>query len=84
MNTSPMKTFASTVSLIIVLLAGGTTPAHVAACYEGLIDALVLDERDAAAVDGLGGVRPVVTRTLMRDADARRRLAEATLGAVRA
>src|SRR5205085_5029352 len=25
-------------------LAGGTTPAHVAACYEGLIDALVIDE----------------------------------------
>jgi hypothetical protein len=29
-------------------------------------------------------VRPVVTRTLMRDADARRRLAEAALGAVHA
>ena len=32
--------------------------------------------------DGLGRVRPIVTRTLMSDADARRRLAEVALGAV--
>ncbi len=57
-------------------LAGGTSPRHVAGCYEGLIDALVLDEADSP--EGLG-VRPVVTRTLMVDADARRRLAEAVL-----
>jgi LPPG:FO 2-phospho-L-lactate transferase len=63
-------------------MAGGTTPAHVAGCYEGLIDALVLDERDAHQLHELGDVRPVVTRTLMRDAAARRRLVEATLGAV--
>jgi LPPG:FO 2-phospho-L-lactate transferase len=63
-------------------LAGGTSPRHVAACYEELIDALVVDEADADDLDGLGGVRPLVTRTLMRDDDARRRLAEAALGAV--
>jgi LPPG:FO 2-phospho-L-lactate transferase len=63
-------------------LAGGTSPRHVAACYEGLIDALVVDEADADDLDGLGAVRPIVTRTLMHDADARRRLAEASLGAV--
>ncbi|HLY94807.1 MAG TPA: 2-phospho-L-lactate transferase [Gaiellaceae bacterium] len=62
-------------------LAGGTSPRHVAACYEGLIDALVVDEADAHDLDGLG-VRPIVTRTLMRDDDSRKRLAEAALGAV--
>jgi len=57
-------------------LAGGTTPAHVASCYEGLIDALVVDESDD--VSGLA-VQPIVTRTLMTDADSRRRVAEAAL-----
>jgi LPPG:FO 2-phospho-L-lactate transferase len=59
-------------------LAGGTSPAHVASCYEGLIDALVIDEADAHDLDGLT-VRPIVTRTLMADAEARRRLAEAAI-----
>jgi LPPG:FO 2-phospho-L-lactate transferase len=63
-------------------LAGGTKPAQVASCYKGLIDALVVDEADAADVDGLADVRPIVAQTLMVDADARRRLAEAALGAV--
>lgn len=63
-------------------LAGGTSPRHVAGCYEGLIDALVVDEADADDLGGLGGVRPIVTRTLMAGPDARRRLAEAALGAV--
>jgi LPPG:FO 2-phospho-L-lactate transferase len=63
-------------------LAGGTSPRHVVGCYDGLIDALVVDEADAGDVDGLGEVRPIVTRTLMRDDDARRRLAEVALGAV--
>jgi LPPG:FO 2-phospho-L-lactate transferase len=66
---------------MLARLAGGTTPAHVASCYEGLIDALVIDEADSP--DGLD-VRPIVTRTLMRDAEARRRLAEASLEAARA
>ncbi|MDX6511953.1 MAG: 2-phospho-L-lactate transferase [Gaiellaceae bacterium] len=70
---------------MLARLAGGTDPGHVAGCYAGLIDALVLDEADAHLVDALD-VRPIVTGTLMRDASARRRLAEATLeaaGAVR-
>jgi LPPG:FO 2-phospho-L-lactate transferase len=63
-------------------LAGGTSPRHVAGRYPGLIDALVVDEADAGDLDGLGEVRPIVTRTLMSDGDARRRLAEVALGAV--
>jgi LPPG:FO 2-phospho-L-lactate transferase len=63
-------------------LAGGTSPRQVTQCYLGLIDALVVDEADAHDLDGLGEVRPIVTRTLMRDAAARRALAEAALGAV--
>jgi hypothetical protein len=54
----------------------------VAKCYEGLIDALVVDEADADDLDGLGEVRPILTQTLMSDADARRRLAEVAMGAV--
>jgi LPPG:FO 2-phospho-L-lactate transferase len=67
---------------MLARLAGGTSPAHVASCYPGLIDALVVDEADADTLDGLGAVRPIVTRTLMSDAEARRRLAEAAVGAV--
>ena len=67
---------------MLARLAGGTSPAHVASTYSGLIDALVVDEADAVSLDGLGPVRPIVTRTLMSDRDARRRLAEAALGAV--
>jgi LPPG:FO 2-phospho-L-lactate transferase len=59
-------------------LAGGTSPAHVAGCYEGLIDALVVDEADDPG--GLP-VSPIVTRTLMSDANARRGLAEAVFEA---
>jgi LPPG:FO 2-phospho-L-lactate transferase len=62
------------------LLAGGTSPRHVAACYAGLIDALVVDEADAHDLDGLD-VRAVVTKTLMSDAAARRRLAETAVAA---
>jgi len=67
---------------MLLRLAGGTSPRHVAGCYPGLIDALVVDDADADDLEGLGEVRPIVTRTLMSDADARRRLAEAALGAV--
>jgi LPPG:FO 2-phospho-L-lactate transferase len=65
-------------------LQGGTTAAHVAQCYPGLVDALVLDEADAAGADAVSelGVRPVVTQTLMRDPAARKRLAETALDAV--
>ena len=61
-------------------LAGGTSPAHVASCYPGLIDALVIDEADLPAVAG-NDVRLVVTRTLMSDVAAARRLAAATIDA---
>jgi LPPG:FO 2-phospho-L-lactate transferase len=58
-------------------MAGGTTPAHVAERYEGLIDGLVIDHADAPATGG--GVEVVATSTLMRDRDAERRLAEDVL-----
>lgn len=63
---------------MLARLAGGTMPAHVASCYPGLIDVLVIDEADAPAELE---VETVVTKTLMTDATARRRLAEAALGA---
>jgi LPPG:FO 2-phospho-L-lactate transferase len=63
---------------MLMRLAGGTTPAHVASCYAGLIDALVVDESDEH-VDLPAGIRPVVTRTLMTDLEASRRLAEIAL-----
>jgi LPPG:FO 2-phospho-L-lactate transferase len=69
---------------MLARLAGGTEPHHVTACYLGLIDALVVDEADADRLDGLGDVRPIVTRTLMVDDAARRTLAEAALGVVAA
>jgi LPPG:FO 2-phospho-L-lactate transferase len=67
---------------MLARLAGGTAPRHVTSCYVGLIDAIVVDEADADDLAGLDGVQPIVTRTLMVDADARRRLAEAALGGV--
>ena len=63
---------------MLARMAGGTSPEHVAACYAGLIDALVVDESDPA---GPLAVRRVVTQTLMTDLDASRRLAETVLGA---
>jgi LPPG:FO 2-phospho-L-lactate transferase len=66
---------------MLARLAGGTEPSHVASCYGGLIDVLVVDELDAPAepLAGLGGT--VVTETLMTDAAAARRLAAATVHA---
>jgi len=64
---------------MLARMAGGTSPAQVTDCYKGLIDAIVVDEADADDVGGLGEVRPIVARTLMSDADARRRLVEAAL-----
>jgi LPPG:FO 2-phospho-L-lactate transferase len=61
---------------MLARLKGGTSPAQVTDCYKGLIDALVVDEADA---DQDAGVPAIVTRTLMSDAEARRRLAEAVL-----
>jgi LPPG:FO 2-phospho-L-lactate transferase len=64
---------------MLARLEGGRSPAHVAQCYAGLIDALVIDEADATDD---AGVRTIVTKTLMRDAVSRRALAEAALDAV--
>jgi LPPG:FO 2-phospho-L-lactate transferase len=68
---------------MLTRLAGGTTPFQVTSCYKGLIDALVYDEADGD-VELPDGVRPIVTRTLMTDAAARRRVAEAALEAAAA
>ena len=64
-------------------LAGGTEPRRVATCYQGLVDALVIDRADADGADEVeaDGVRCVVTDTVMRDAESRRALAEAVLAA---
>lgn len=59
-------------------LTGGTSPAHVAMCYRGLLDLLVIDTADAdAETDGT----VVVADTLMADRAAARRLARRTLEA---
>ena len=63
---------------MLTRMAGGTTPALVADRYEGLIDALVIDESDAPAE---ADVEVVVARTLMHDCDAERALARAVLEA---
>lgn len=62
---------------MLARLAGGTTPTHVAACYHGLIDGLVIDHADARAA---AEVEVHVTETLMTDRDAARRLAAHVLG----
>jgi LPPG:FO 2-phospho-L-lactate transferase len=67
---------------MLARIAGGTSPADVAGCYRGLIDALVIDEADELPLAELSpGVRCVVTRTLMSDAAATRRLAQVVLDA---
>jgi LPPG:FO 2-phospho-L-lactate transferase len=66
---------------MLARLAGGTTPAHVAACYDGLIDVLVVDEADEAVTPVPGLRRTVVTQTLMSDTAAARRLATAAVNA---
>jgi LPPG:FO 2-phospho-L-lactate transferase len=63
---------------MLTRMAGGTSPAHVARCHHGLIDALVIDEADAPADTE---VELVVTRTLMTDPESERRLAAAVLEA---
>jgi LPPG:FO 2-phospho-L-lactate transferase len=65
-------------------LAGGTGAGQVTDCYKGLIGALVLDEADADDAESVAerGVRPLVTRTLMSEPDARQALVETVLGLV--
>jgi len=64
---------------MLARLAGGTTPAHVASCYERLIDVLVIDEQDRTTAPVRGVKQTVVTRTLMSDESAARKLAAAVL-----
>jgi LPPG:FO 2-phospho-L-lactate transferase len=59
-------------------MVGGTTPGHVARCYAGLVDALVVDEADLPAD---APVDLVATSTLMADPGAARRLADVVLDA---
>jgi len=63
---------------MLTRMAGGAEPRRVAACYDGLIDALVIDESDAPAE---ANVDLVVTQTLMHDRNAEKRLAEIVLEA---
>lgn len=56
--------------------------AGVLACYEGLIDGLVVDERDGLAQELSGGVRIFSTDTLMTGALERERLARFCLGCI--
>ena len=63
---------------MLLRMAGGTTPRHVAERYGGLIDALVIDASDSPAE---ADVPIVVTSTLMTDLEAARRLAEVALEA---
>ncbi len=63
---------------MLARMAGGTSPAQVTGCYEGVIDVLVIDRADAPAE---APVPLVVTDTLMTDREAARRLAETALEA---
>ncbi len=66
---------------MLARLAGGTTPAHVASCYDGLIDVLVIDESDDAGGPVPGLKQTLITQTLMSDASAARKLAAAAVHA---
>jgi len=59
------------------------SPVGVAALYAGLVDSLVIDERDADLAAGIRrlGIEPVVAPAIMRDAASRRALAAAALEA---
>lgn len=59
-------------------MAGGTTPAHLAALYTGLVDALLVDEADASPD---APVELVPAQMLMTSSEAARRLARAALEA---
>ena len=61
------------------------SPVGVANIYRGLVDAIVIDSRDAdlsARVESETGIRPFITDTMMVSADAKRRLAEFTLRSI--
>lgn len=58
-----------------------TTPAGLAAYYDGLLDGIVIDGADAGADAGNAALH--VTATLMRDLDDQRRLADETIAFAR-
>ncbi len=66
-------------------LGHDVSPLGVARLYRDFLDGLVLDEEDAALASQIEslGVRALVTRTIMGDADDRRRLAAETLAFAR-
>jgi LPPG:FO 2-phospho-L-lactate transferase len=66
---------------MLARIAGGTSPAHVAGCYPGLLDVLIFDPADAHEAEAVSalGVRPLVAPTLMGDLNAAQRLAEVAL-----
>lgn len=65
---------------MLTRMAGGTSPQHVAGCYPGFVDALVIDRADAPAE---ADVPLVIAETLMTDRDAASRLAGVVLEASR-
>ena len=70
------KAFSGPLDRMLSRMAGGTTPDFVAQSYKGLIDAFVIDERDAGAT---ADVELVTAATRMHDHDSERRLAWAVL-----
>jgi len=66
---------------MLARMAGGTTPTHLASCYESLIDVLVVDDADAPDGPVPGLRETLVTQTLMTDLSAARRLAAAVVHA---
>jgi LPPG:FO 2-phospho-L-lactate transferase len=63
---------------MLTRMAGGATPGHVASCYQGLLDALVIDESDAPAT---ADVELIITDTRMHDRAAEQALAGVVLEA---
>jgi LPPG:FO 2-phospho-L-lactate transferase len=70
------KAVKGPVDRMLTRMAGGTTPAHVTARYEGLIDVLVIDRADAPAE---ADIPLVAADTLMADREVARALAETIL-----
>lgn len=81
LGVSPLvagKSVTGPLDRMLLRMTGGTTPSHVAQSYEGLIDALVIDEADAPAESP---VDLIVAKTLMRDRSSARQLAQVVLEA---
>ncbi len=70
------KAVSGPLDRMLLRMAGGTTPGDLARCYDGLIDALVIDESDAPAE---ADVELVATKTVMHDRESARMLAKTVL-----